>query len=76
MPMKAHTESEGPGAPGEKDNQRCTDMHARAAAILRGGAQRKGDPGRSVAVLCNGLLAIRMGKAPLNTLDAVIPRVA
>jgi len=33
----------------------------------------KVDPGRSVAVLSNGLLAIRMGKAPLDT---VIPRVA
>jgi HSP20 family molecular chaperone IbpA len=33
----------------------------------------KVDPGRSVAVLSNGLLAIRMGKAPL---DSVIPRVA
>jgi HSP20 family molecular chaperone IbpA len=33
----------------------------------------KVDPGRSVAVLSNGLLAIRMGKAGLET---PIPRVA
>lgn len=33
----------------------------------------KVDPGRSVAVLCDGLLAVRMGKAPLIN---PVPRVA
>jgi hypothetical protein len=46
---------------------------ARTAAILRGGYADKVDPERSVAVLSNGLLAIRMGKAGL---EMPVPRVA
>jgi HSP20 family molecular chaperone IbpA len=68
------SEFEGPGAPSDKQNPGRSDSGVRAPRPFCVVAlSAKVDPGRSVAVLCNGLLAIRMGKA---SLDTVIPRVA
>src|SRR5277367_4897428 len=67
-------ESEGSGAPSDKQNPGRSNSGVRAPRPFCVVAlSAKVDPGRSVAVLCNGLLAIRMGKA---SLDTVIPRVA
>ena len=77
LPTKVTVGCENLGAQGECDNQGPTDSDVRAPRPFCVVAlSAKVDPGRSVAVLCNGLLAIRMGKAPLNTVDTVIPRVA
>jgi len=68
------SEFEGSGAPSDKQNPGRSNSGVRAPRPFCVVAlSAKVDPGRSVAVLCNGLLAIRMGKA---SLDTVIPRVA